>query len=149
MCRKQTGSLVPQICAFSTASISPPLKNSPAYKTYKSSPSVDRGFCGTCGSPMTFNDEKEAEYTDIFVGVFDEDVLLGKRDEANAWEDEYGRHVPRVGGFGKELCAAKEHLFLENSIPGLTDDLPGKKWLANRPDGNAFTSKLSDFARPS
>ncbi|KAF2812945.1 uncharacterized protein BDZ99DRAFT_460275, partial [Mytilinidion resinicola] len=148
MCRKHTGSLVPQICAFSTASISPPFKDNPAYKTYKSSATVYRGFCSACGSPMTFNDDKEAEYTDIFVGVFDEDVLLGKRDEANAWEDDYGRHVPRVGGFGKELGAAKEHLYLENSIPGLTDDWPGKKWLANRPDGKAFTGKMSDFVRP-
>jgi hypothetical protein len=98
---------------------------------------------------MTFNDVKDTEWTDIWLGVFDEDVLCGTRDEANAWEDEHGRHVPRVGGFGKELTAATEHLFLENAVPGVTDDLNGTKWVADRKDGKSFTGKMSEFVRPS
>lgn len=94
---------------------------------------------------MTFGYKDEPETTEIFLGAFDEEVLCGKPDEANAWEDEYGRHVPRVGGVGKELCYATFHLFLENAIPGVTDDLPGTKYLKERADGKGFTCKFSDL----
>jgi len=97
---------------------------------------------------LTFNYDKEPEHTEINLGVIDEDVLCGKRDEASAWDDEYGHHVPRSGGLGREICSAEEHIYMENAIPGVTDDLLGKKWLADRPGGKSFTGKLSDFKRP-
>lgn len=91
--------------------------------------------------------DKAPEQTEINLGVIDEDVLCGKRDEVNAWEDEYGRHVPRVGGLGRDICLAKEHIFMENAIPGVTDDLSGTKWLTDRSDGKGFTGKLADLKR--
>ncbi|KAF2188220.1 hypothetical protein K469DRAFT_627683 [Zopfia rhizophila CBS 207.26] len=149
MCRKHSGSLLPQNCGFPKVNISPPLEDNPSYKTYKSSHEAYRGFCGICGSALTFNYNKEPETTEINLGAFDEDVLCGKRDEANAWEDEYGRHVPRIGGVGKELCYAKYHIFMENAIAGVTDDLPGTKWLLDRSSGKGFTGKLTDFKKGS
>ncbi|KAF2121161.1 Mss4-like protein [Lophiotrema nucula] len=148
MCRKHGGSLFPQNVGIPTANIFPALDSNPSYKLYKSSPTAFRGFCSTCGSALTFNDTGTPEIVEINMGAFDEEVLCGKRDEANAWEDEYGRHVPRIGGVGKELCYPKYHIFMENAIPGVTDGFEGKKYLLSREDGKAFTKKVSDFKKP-
>jgi hypothetical protein len=104
MCRKHSGSLFPQNCGFPKANVSPPIESNSTFKTYDSSPNTSRGFCSKCGSPLTFSDKDTPDLIEINLGAFDEDVLCGKRDEENAWEDEYGRHVPRIGGVGKELC---------------------------------------------
>ncbi|KAF2204670.1 hypothetical protein GQ43DRAFT_478033 [Delitschia confertaspora ATCC 74209] len=127
-CRKHTGNILPQYTGFKTKDISPPLTSNPEYKTYESSSTGSRGFCSKCGSSLTFNDKRDPEHTEMNLGAFDEEVLCGKKDEASAWEDEHGRHVPRVGGVGKELCTAKYHIFMENAIPGVTDELEGTKW---------------------
>ncbi|ORY16722.1 Mss4-like protein [Clohesyomyces aquaticus] len=140
MCRKHSGSLLPQNCKFPTANISPPLKGNPAFKTYNSSSNAYRGFCGDCGSALTFHFVKEPEFTEINLGAFDEEVLCGKRDESNAWEDEHGRHVPRIGGVGRELCYPQYHIFMENAIPGVTDDFPGPKYLQDKSTGKPLTA---------
>ncbi|KAF2268763.1 hypothetical protein CC78DRAFT_509931 [Lojkania enalia] len=145
MCRKHSGSLVPQNCGFPKTNVSPPLSSNPTYRNYNSSPTASRGFCGTCGSALSFEDKSSADFIEINLGAFDEEVLCGKRDEANAWEDEYGRHVPRIGGAGYELCYPKYHIFTENMIPGVTDDFPGPKYLLSKEDGKAFTKKPSEF----
>ena len=147
MCRKHTGSILPQNCAFPTANISPPLKENPAYKIYKSSSFAYRGFCSTCGSSLAFNYDGEPEQTEINLGAIDEDILCGKRDETSAWDDEYGHHVPRVGGLGREICSAVQHIYMENAIIGVTDDLPGNKWLTDRTGGKSFTGKPFDFKK--
>ncbi|KAF2651465.1 hypothetical protein K491DRAFT_696448 [Lophiostoma macrostomum CBS 122681] len=139
MCRKHSGSLLPQCCGFPWANITPHFASNPAYKTYSSSVHVYRGFCGTCGSALTCNEKSTPDIVEINLGAFDEDVLCGTRDEEKAWEDEYGRHVPRTGGVGKELCYPRYHLFWENAIPGVTDDFAGKKYLQDRAKGEAFT----------
>jgi hypothetical protein len=147
MCRKHGGSLLPQNCGFPRSNVSPSLDSNPAYKTYQSSPGSFRGFCGTCGSALTFNEDNNPEFVEINLGAFDEEVLCGKRDEDNAWEDEYGRHVPRIGGYGMELCYPRYHIFAENAIPGVTDDFPGPKYLLDKSKGKAFTQKPSEFKK--
>lgn len=124
------------------------MENNQSYQIYHSGPNTYRGFCGTCGSALTFNDQREPDMVEINVGSFDEEVLCGKRDEAHAWEDEYGRHVPRIDGVGKELCYPRYHIFMENAIPGVTDDFPGTKYLLDRTTGKGFTQKPSEFRKP-
>lgn len=114
---------------------------------YKSSSFAYRGFCSTCGSSLTFNYDREPEQTEINLGVIDEEILCGKRDETSAWDDEYGHHVPRVGGLGREICSAVQHIYMENAILGVTDDLPGSKWLTDRTEGKSFTGKPFDFKK--
>src|ERR1700753_2861549 len=104
MCRKFTGSILPQNFNVPTQNISPPLASNPSFKLYKSSSFGKRGFCSICGSSITFSYDKKPDHTEIYIGVLDEEVLCGKRDEANAWEDAHGRHIPRIGGLGKEIC---------------------------------------------
>ncbi|MDH4442211.1 MAG: GFA family protein [Rhizobium sp.] len=38
---------------------------------YASSPGVRRGFCGTCGSPMSFETERRANEIDLYVASLD------------------------------------------------------------------------------
>ncbi|KAF1993237.1 hypothetical protein P154DRAFT_450759 [Amniculicola lignicola CBS 123094] len=147
MCRKHSGSLLPQNIGFPRAHVSQPLESNATFKTYKSSESASRGFYSTCGSPLTFIDTKVKDIYEINAGAIDEDVLVGKRDEANAWEDEYGRHVPRIGGIGKELCYPAYHIFMDNEIAGLTDGFPGTKFLQSRDCGKPFTGNTRDMKR--
>lgn len=143
MCRKFTGSLLPQTYGVPTANISPRLTDNAAFKVYKSSATGSRGFCRDCGSSLVFVEIGNTAETELHLGALDEEVLCGAKDEANAWTDESGRHVPRVGGLGKELCYTERHIFLENAIPGITDDLPGKQYLTDERGGEAFAGRLA------
>lgn len=147
MCRKHSGSLLPQNCGFPTSNVTPALSSNPSYKTYASSPHTLRGFCSNCGSPLSFHEKSEPDIVEINLGALDEEVLCGKRDEENAWTDEAGKHVPRVGGWGKTLGAPKYHIYCENEIPGATDGFDGEKFLLSRTDGKGFKGKARDLKR--
>ena len=41
------------------------------YRFYASSPSVRRGFCGRCGSPLSYENEQRPEEMDIYVASLD------------------------------------------------------------------------------
>lgn len=84
---------------------------------------------------------------EINLGAFDEDVLCGKRDEANMWKDELGRHIPRIGGWGKVLGYPRYHIYTENEIPGVTDGFEGEKWLLNKEDGRSFKGRVRDLVK--
>ncbi|KAF2871781.1 Mss4-like protein [Massariosphaeria phaeospora] len=147
MCRKHSGSLLPQNCSFPKSHITPPLDSNPTFKRYASTPSAHRGFCSTCGSALTFQYAKEPDVIEINLGAIDEEVLCGKKDEAKAWEDEYGIHVPRIrgSGWGKELCYPQYHIFAENEIPGVTDGFEGSKYLQDRVERKAFAGTAVDL----
>jgi hypothetical protein len=147
MCRKHSGSLFPQNSSIPLSNISPPLTSNPTYKTYASGPETERGFCSTCGSALTFNDKRDVDLVMISLGAFDEDVLCGKRNEAGAWEDEHGRHVPRTGGWGKELGYPAYHIFSENEIPGVTDEFGGLKYLTDKESGKGFKGKARELSK--
>jgi len=111
MCRKFTGSLFQSSNHFPTTSISPPLSSFPKYTTYTSSDKAYRGFCSKCGSSLTFNfldDDK----TEVCLGSVDEEILRGK--------------------WGTQLCKAKEHIWCENAVRGVTDTLGGVMWTKAR-----------------
>jgi hypothetical protein len=147
MCRKHSGSLITQIGSYPLSNVSPPFSSHATYKTYASGPDTERGFCSTCGSSLTFHDKRDVGIIEISIGAFDEEVFCGKRDEAGAWEDEHGRHVPRIGGWGTELGYPRYHLFTENEIPGVTDGYAGQKYLTDREGGKAFTGKARDLKK--
>jgi hypothetical protein len=147
MCRKHSGSLQPQNGYFPLSNISPPIASNSTYRTYASGPNTERGFCCTCGSALTFNDKRDVDVIEISLGAFDEDVLCGKRDEAGAWEDEHGRHVPRIGGWGQEMAFPSYHIFSENEIPGVTDGFEGTKYLTDKESGTAFTGKARELKK--
>lgn len=150
MCRKHSGSLLPQNCGFPAANVSPPLSSNASFRTYQSSEGCHRGFCGTCGSPLSIQDGKEPGVVEINLGAFDEEVLCGRRDEANVWEDEHGRHVPRIGGWGRELGYPGYHIYTENEILGVTDGFEGTKYLRDRGSGSGskgFTGRAGDLER--
>lgn len=148
MCRKFTGALLPQCLDFPKEDVEPAFESHATYKTYKSSSWANRGFCSTCGSSLTFNDEREPGIVEIHPGILDEDVLCGKKDEANSWTDAHGEHVPRIGGYGKAICDPQRHLWLENAVPGVSDNLKGKQYLRNSGAGEPFSGKLSDLKKP-
>ncbi|KAF1950787.1 hypothetical protein CC80DRAFT_528710 [Byssothecium circinans] len=152
MCRKHSGSLLPQNCRFPISNItpSPPFTPTthPTYKTYASGPDTERGFCSTCGSCLTFNDKRDEGVIEINLGAFDEDVLCGERDEEKAWEDEYGKHVPRKSeGWGTVLGSPRYHIFCDNEIVGVTDGFDGEKWLGDRESGKSFRGKVRELGR--
>ena len=41
-------------------------------KVYKSSPGVERTFCGNCGTPLSFRSEKMSGVMPLFVAALDE-----------------------------------------------------------------------------
>lgn len=147
MCRKHSGSLLPQNCGFPKSNITPALSSNASYQTYASSANASRGFCSTCGSALTFHDTSEPDIVQINLGAFDEYVLCGKRDEENAWEDEMGRHIRRIGGWGKILGNPRYHIYSENEIPGVTDAFEGEKWLLDKEVGRSFRGKIGNLIK--
>lgn len=147
MCRKHGGSLLPQNASFPLSQISPPIDSNPSYKAFASGPVTERGFCSICGSALTFNDKRAKDTIEINLGSFDEDVLCGKRAETGAWEDEHGKHVLRIGGWGKDLGLPAYHIYSENEIPGVTDDFDGPKYLTDKESGKPFRGKARDLQK--
>ena len=77
-CRNATGAAFstwvgfkePQVCWT---------KASPSY--FASSKGVSRGFCASCGTPLTFAGEKWAGETHLLIGVFDDPSSFIPRSE--------------------------------------------------------------------
>lgn len=53
---------------------------------YASSPGVRRGFCGNCGSPMSFETERRPEDIDLYVASLDTGLSLPIREHWH-WEE--------------------------------------------------------------
>ena len=84
---------------------------------------------------MTFGRVDTPDITEIMLGTLDEEILCGERVEGAAGEDV---PVKRKGGW-PELAQAARHLFYENSVRGVTDNLVGKKfWDGGSADGPSF-----------
>lgn len=67
----------------------------------------------------------------IFVGTIDEEFLMGKEITDTIKETEYGKEFKRSPAQGKVFTDSSSagNLFWQNAIPGITDGLPGPKFL--------------------
>ncbi|CAG8977915.1 hypothetical protein HYALB_00001794 [Hymenoscyphus albidus] len=110
-CRKNSGSL---IYTFHTAHAKElTWLSQSTYQEYNSSPGCYRAFCNNCGSSLGWTDQKKGANTDweLAVGTFDEEFLLGKRDEEGVLRGGYGVALANFGG---------PHFWVQNEIPGVT-----------------------------
>jgi hypothetical protein len=131
---------LPQTVGVPTDSIVPPFTSSPTYTEYQSTAKGKRGFCSKCGSSLTFLYIEKPQHTEIHLGTIDEDVLLGEKggDEYHA---RYGtKSTRKEGGLGSLLSRTDRsgHIWFENAIEGVTDNVPGLKWFRERTDGEGF-----------
>jgi len=142
ICRKFTGSLVPQSISVATSWISPPLSGSQTFKIYRSSSKGERGFCSDCGSSLTFKYIEQPERIELNLGTFDEEVLVGKKVGQKS-SGEYGMHTTREKALGTLLCqtADSRNIWWENAIKDVTDDRPGLKYWRDVEDGKGFENE--------
>lgn len=68
-CRRSSGSAVSVLAGFPRAGFGI-LDGSPTY--YEPTPSVKRSFCGTCGSPLFYENQDYPDEVYISLGSFDE-----------------------------------------------------------------------------
>ncbi|KAJ7243434.1 Mss4-like protein [Mycena haematopus] len=111
-CRKMCGGLVFNLHLVLTSEITWLSKTT--YAEYNSSAQNFRAFCKDCGSSIAWIDRsidapKEVE---LAVGTFDEEFLVGARDEADK----------PLGAWGFALANPKcSHFYIRNEIEGVTD----------------------------
>jgi hypothetical protein len=74
-------------------------------------------------------------------------VLCGKRGDAGPKSTKWGDWSERSGGLGRDLCETSAHVFLENSIPGVTDGMEGNKWLQDREAGDPFEGGMAELEK--
>ena len=92
MCRRATGSAAADMVGLPKADVRW-LTEEPAY--YRSSPIGRRGFCATCGTPMTF-DYPDSDKMDLTLGTFDDPGFFRPTHEfaidtrLEAWRDTTG-----------------------------------------------------------
>ena len=72
-CRRFSGAPVSLFVGYSAEQVGLP-RGEP--KVYESSPGVRRSFCGRCGSPVSFEDDRLPGETYLPVGVFDDPEAL-------------------------------------------------------------------------
>lgn len=63
---------------------------------HASSPGVTRGFCGTCGSSLTYERDDLPDEIDVTVGTLDHPERAAPAD--HTWDDERLPWLDRVGG---------------------------------------------------
>lgn len=86
-CRKATGAAFSTWVGFKDENVSW-LTKEPTF--HASSPDVKRGFCSTCGTPLTYSGEKWAGETHFLIGAFDDPSAFTPRgavftEDALAW----------------------------------------------------------------
>lgn len=69
--------------------------------------------------------------------------FLSGRKEGRVFHTKFGSMLERRGGLGRELCTAKSHLWMDNAVIGVTDQVSGPKFWRNRADGQAFEGDLT------
>jgi len=82
-CRKHTGAPVSAYAGFDRDRVT---FTSGALATYASSTGVRRGFCGTCGSTLTYEGDRWPTEMHIHVGAFDNPEAFAPQGQAFAGE---------------------------------------------------------------
>ncbi|MEM9618864.1 MAG: GFA family protein [Pseudomonadota bacterium] len=77
-CRKATGAAFATFVDFERAAVR--IKGD--VSIFKSSPGVERLFCGNCGSPVAYS-EINADEINIHIGVFDEPRAFQPTEDSN------------------------------------------------------------------
>ena len=73
MCQKATGGPFGAYASFRTVEVS---WTRGQRKTFQSSGAVNRGFCGDCGTPLTFEALAGGEHIGVAIGAFDTPAAL-------------------------------------------------------------------------
>jgi hypothetical protein len=82
-CRRATGAPVTAYAGFKPEQVT---FTQGTFRRYASSPGVSRGFCGDCGSPLTFESERWPGEIHIHLGTLDTPEALAPQGEAFAKE---------------------------------------------------------------
>jgi len=75
-CRKQTGAGYATWLGYEAAAVK---WEKGAPKQYASSPGVERGFCGTCGTPISFAGQRWAGEVHLLAGTLDDPKSIAPR----------------------------------------------------------------------
>ena len=75
-CRRSNGAPISLFCGYRREQLT--WRGDP--KTHESSPGVYRSFCGVCGSPISYEDERIPDMVYLHAGVFDEPERLEPRE---------------------------------------------------------------------
>jgi hypothetical protein len=76
-CRRQTAAPVAAYAGFRDDQVE---WTAARPRVYNSSPGVARGFCGHCGSPVSFRGEKWPGETHLHLGLFDAPDLVPRKE---------------------------------------------------------------------
>lgn len=111
--------------------VSPDWKTFQTFAEHQSSPGITRCFCSKCGSSVAWFSDDLPEDLIIFVGTIDEEFLMGKVLEDTIKDTEHGKEFKNGPGHAKTLTdpSSAGNLYWQNAIPGITDNLPGPKFL--------------------
>ncbi|KAJ7771544.1 Mss4-like protein [Mycena metata] len=111
-CRKMSGTLVLHFHTVQTTEITWVSKTT--YAEYNSSADFFRAFCNRCGSSIAWMDrsvESNME-VELMAGTFDEEFLVGDRDEEDKPLGAYATALVNPNG---------DHFHVRNEIQGITD----------------------------
>jgi hypothetical protein len=79
-CRRATGAPMTTFAGFARERVTF-VRGAP--KTFNSSPGVTRGFCGACGTPLSFQGERWPGELHLFVATFDDPAQLTPQAHVN------------------------------------------------------------------
>jgi len=72
-CRRNTGSAVATFVGYTPEQVRYETDNR---QFYESSPGVRRGFCGKCGTPMTYEADKFPDELHLYISTLDDPALF-------------------------------------------------------------------------
>jgi hypothetical protein len=111
-CRRHTGAPVVTLAGYRRGRVE---WTAEARQTYKSSPDVDRGFCGKCGTPLTWEGDggEEGPLIEILMSTTDDpDALMPQfhihHDERIGWF-EIADNLPRFHVWGDDGSKPYRH----------------------------------------
>jgi hypothetical protein len=101
-CRRATGALVTVFVGFRAGDVH---RLGPEAAVHAATPSVERLFCGTCGTPVGYRDERLPGEIYYYLGIMDDPASLPPM--LHAWAGErlpwldLGDDLPRFEGFSR------------------------------------------------
>jgi hypothetical protein len=130
-CRKNCGSLVYNFHTVTASELTWLSKST--YTEYNSSPGCYRAFCKNCGSTLGWTNSRVNTDIELAVGTFDEEFLLGGRDNQDHPLGAYGIALANPDG---------DHFHTRNEIKGVTEVItsPGTRFWKGSKEGPLSTA---------